>query len=78
MNLILALVLIWLSFSLGIFFCMGWARFKRHKQEYNGVINITVTEDKTLYSLELNHPVEDLQDMDQALFKIKPLVDPIA
>lgn len=78
MNLILAIVLIWLSFSLGVWFCMAWARLKSRKHEYNGVINITVTEDKTLYSLELNHPVEDLQDMDQAVFKIKPLVDPIA
>jgi|SoimicMinimDraft_3_1059731.scaffolds.fasta_scaffold30536_2 hypothetical protein len=78
MNLILAIVLIWVAFSLGVFFCMGWAIMKKRKEEYNGVINITVTEDKTLYSLELNHPVEDLQDMDQAIFKIKPLVDPIA
>lgn len=74
MNLILAIVLIWLSFSFGILF---GAIFRR-KRRYNGVINITVTEDKTLYSLELNHPVEDLQDMNSALFEIKPLGNPIA
>lgn len=74
MNLILAIVLIWLSLSFGIL--LG-AIFRR-RPKYNGVINITVTEDKTLYSLELNHPVEDLQDMDQAVFEIKPLVNPIA
>jgi hypothetical protein len=72
MNLILAIILIWLSFSFGILF---GAIFRR-RPRYNGVINVTATEDKIIYSLELNHPAEDLQDMHDARFEIKPLVGP--
>jgi hypothetical protein len=72
MNLILAIVLIWLSFSGGILF---GAIFRR-RPRYNGVINVTATEDKIIYSLELNHPAEDLENMSEARFEIRPLVGP--
>jgi len=70
MNIILALVLIWISFSLGILFGGGLANMRR-KAKYSGVINIVVTEDKAIYRLELDHPAEELDDRDEVWFKVK-------
>lgn len=38
--------------------------------KYTGEINVTKAPDKTVYSLDLNHAVEDLDKKDEALFKV--------
>lgn len=40
--------------------------------KYSGVLNKIESEDKTLYSLELHHPVEDLDKKDEVTLKVNP------
>lgn len=70
MNLILAVVLIWISFSLGVIFGFGFCRMRR-RDKFIGVINVIKTEDKIIYSLELDRPAEDLEDLEDVWFRVK-------
>lgn len=52
-------------------------QYENNDGRFSGVINTIKTDDKTLYSLELNHDPKLLEQKKEATFKIQPpLVDP--
>ena len=66
---VLGLVIFYLGFV------FGWAgrRFMRHRSPFDGVINVTETEDKLVYSLELNKDAGRLKEMKEVIFEVKVL-----
>jgi hypothetical protein len=45
------------------------------RASYNGVINVTRTDDKLIYSLELDDDPENLEFMDEVTFRVKKTSD---
>lgn len=67
----LEIVLICLAFCLGVVCGTCTMLFLKGVPRYSGVINVTKTENKITYSLELDHDPEDLENMKVARFKIR-------
>lgn len=63
--------------SLALFATFGGAllglsdrSYNKSESKYDGVINVTETESKKLFNIALNSDPEDLEGLDQVLFKI--------
>ena len=66
--------MIWLYLAIA-FYIGAFAGFILHKmlgrvKSYSGVINVTRTEEKTLFSLELNENPEMIAYQDEVIFKV--------
>ena len=70
MSTALALFLIWLALSVGFILGAGWVQSRR-RSKFIGIINVTLMEDKMIYSLELDRPAEDLEHMEDVWFRVK-------
>ena len=66
----LEILLSLLAFSLGTLCGYIIRVFLVHKTEYGGAILITQTEDKKIFSLELDVDPDVLEDQDEVLFKV--------
>lgn len=44
--------------------------FEDSGAKYSGSINMSETPEKVVYSLDLNHPVEELENKKEAIFKV--------
>ena len=67
--------MIWIFVYVGfcIFFLLGFIMgVKLHRSKYHGIITLTETDGKLLYSLELADDPELLANQDEAVFKIIP------
>lgn len=64
------MILIWVAFSVGFVLGAGFARMRR-RDKFVGIINVIKTEDKVIYSLELDRPAEDLDALEDVWFTVK-------
>lgn len=64
---ILAIIIFWLGVIIGFVLHM----LMRRLHNYDGVINITRTENKLIYSLILDENPENLEFMDEVIFRVK-------
>lgn len=67
MNQIIIYVLIY-SFGLGVGFFLKW--WLGYRASYTGTIYVTKTQEKTLYSLELNEYPEEIVFKKEVVFKV--------
>lgn len=58
-------------FFIGVLCGAGGILYIRNKHGYFGVINVTKTEDKVIFSLELEDAPEELETMKEVWFKVK-------
>lgn len=62
---------------LGILVKVGETSYNNSESRFAGAINVAEQPDKTVYSLDLNHPVEELTNKDQVTFRVNtPKVPP--
>ena len=66
----LEILLFFLVFSFGTLCGYICRVFLVRKMGYSGVILISQTEDKKIFSLELNSDPDDLEDQDEVIFKV--------
>ena len=55
---------------LGLVLLVSSMRYKNSDARFSGSINVSETEAKILYSLELNHDPEELKEKDEAVFRV--------
>lgn len=55
---------------LGVILGLSSIQYKNSDARYSGQLNITQTDDKKLYSLEMNHEPEKLDAKKEAVFKV--------
>jgi hypothetical protein len=61
---------------LGVILGVSSKQYEDSGAKYSGEINVTKTPDKTLYSLDLAHAPEVLEEKKEAIFKVNPTVEP--
>lgn len=59
-----------LVFSFGMLTGFSLRAWIAHREQYSGTIHITHSEEKTLYSLELNEYPETIEFKKQIVFKV--------
>lgn len=62
-------------FYIGMFVGFFLRKWVVDKRDYDGVINVTKTDDKMTYSLELLEDPEELEFRDEVIFRIKTSSD---
>ena len=64
-------ILMWVfAFALGILIGVLLEKWKSHRSRYSGTILVTESEEKTLYSLELDEYPENLKFKKEVVFKV--------
>lgn len=59
-----------LAYSFGVWMGFLLRAWIAHREQYSGTIHITHSEEKTLYSLELNEYPETIEFKKQIVFKV--------
>jgi len=59
-----------IAFYLGVFAGVILHKLLGRVKSYSGIINVTKTEEKTLFSLELNENPEMIAYQDEVIFKV--------
>jgi hypothetical protein len=62
---------------LGVLVKVGETSYNNSESRFAGAINVAEQPDKTVYSLDLNYPIEDLTNKDRVTFKVNtPKIPP--
>jgi hypothetical protein len=64
-------VILFIEGFLGLVLFVSSTKYKNSDARFSGSINVSETETKLVYSLELNHDPEELKEKDEAIFRIQ-------